>query len=218
MTSTRWPRRNAPTSLVSSWIGSRPNRSSISTSRICDSAVLPCWRSESPGSVLTPTFASAQKLAISRTTLPGTLGSAMTTISTRRSVMTRGRSTIVPSTRTPSTMLPVRRASSSMNPIGASRSPDASPRRISWMRCTPVWSAPTTSVRTERSGSGPSTRSRDSRHAKRRPPSNTSSSSQTTMMMLRGNGDTGVNSEISAMEAADSVTPLNTWNSVTVLA
>ena len=138
VTRMRWPRRNAPTSLMSSSICSRPSKSSISTSRIWDSAVLPWRRSDSPGSVLTPTFASAQKLAISRTTLPGMSGSEMTTVSMRRSAMIRGRSAIVPSTRTPSTMLPVRRASSSMKPIGASRSPDASPRRISWIRCTPV--------------------------------------------------------------------------------
>ena len=37
-------------------------------------------------------------------------------------------------------------------------------------------------------------------------------------MTLRGHGGSGVKNVMSASAAADSVTPLNTWNSVTVLA
>jgi len=106
-------------------------------SRIWESAVRPSLRSESPGSVLIETLASAQKRAISRTTFAGMSGSETITISTRFSGSTRGRSAIVPSTLTPSTRWPVRRASSSMNPIGVSISGASGARRISWIKWTP---------------------------------------------------------------------------------
>jgi hypothetical protein len=75
-----------------------------------------------------------------------------------------------------------------------------------------------TSARSERRGAGPSSRSRESRQPKRSPPSITSCVSQTSAIWLRGNSGCDVNSVIRPSEIADSDTPLNTWNSVTVLA
>ena len=156
------------------------------TSRIWESAERPCCRSESPDSVFTRTCASTQKRAISRTTFAGRLGSETITISTRCSWITRGRSAMVPRTFTPSIMWPGSRGSSSMKPTGCRTSLPAGPRRISVMRCTPACPAPTTTARPARSGTGPSTRSRESRHAKRTPPMSTISHSQMSTMRLRG--------------------------------